>query len=545
MNKLTERRILLAAAAVFLVWSAGFITRSSFVAVDGNRYFCLGDDAMISMRYAANLVSGHGPVWNPDERVEGYTNFLMVLVMAAKIAVLGKTGALLGVQIFGAAGILVTAWLARSVADEVFRDFPEQDRIPARTLGALCVLCYYPLLYWTLLGMETGLLTVLLTAATLAAVRYAGNANLRDGLLSALLLGLAFLTRPDSGVFALVGFGGLFLVAVRSRKPAVWRHLFAAGAVYAAFVVGLTVFRYAFYGQPVPNTYTLKMTGMPIAERLRNGITFMGPFWIESAPVLLFAAGEVLFDFRRRKVLPAGLVLGMLAYQVWIGGDMSTYWRIAAPAMPLALVLFAGGAVAWVRSLSGTEFFRKYVLRNPVFPPVHAVNWVSALVVGLGCLAADCRFAPEVSLMDRPAGTESNLSNVNISIALQELTSEDASVGVFWAGTIPYFTGRRGIDFLGKCDSHIAGLPADISGDVGFRGMNSVPGHNKYDLHYSIKQRRPTYVQRFKWGGQDLTDWARDRYVEVTWRGVKLLLLRSSPHVHWDKALPPAPATDQ
>ena len=25
--------------------------------------------------------------------------------------------------------------------------------------------------------------------------------------------------------------------------------------------------------------------------------------------------------------------------------------------------------------------------------------------------------------------------------------------------------------------------------------MTSVPGHNKYDLHYSIRQLRPTYAQ--------------------------------------------------
>ena len=40
------------------------------------------DDAYISMRYAANLLSGEGLVWNPGERVEGYTNFLHVMALA-------------------------------------------------------------------------------------------------------------------------------------------------------------------------------------------------------------------------------------------------------------------------------------------------------------------------------------------------------------------------------------------------------------------------------------------------------------------------------
>ena len=43
----------------------------------------LCDDAFISFRYARNLLEGHGLVFNPGERVEGYTNLLWVLELAA------------------------------------------------------------------------------------------------------------------------------------------------------------------------------------------------------------------------------------------------------------------------------------------------------------------------------------------------------------------------------------------------------------------------------------------------------------------------------
>ena len=49
----------------------------------------LQDDAFISFRYARNLATGHGLVWNPGERVEGYTNFLWTLLMAAPAATWG------------------------------------------------------------------------------------------------------------------------------------------------------------------------------------------------------------------------------------------------------------------------------------------------------------------------------------------------------------------------------------------------------------------------------------------------------------------------
>ena len=41
------------------------------------------DDAYIGLRYARNLSVGEGLVFNPGERVEGYTNFLWVIILAA------------------------------------------------------------------------------------------------------------------------------------------------------------------------------------------------------------------------------------------------------------------------------------------------------------------------------------------------------------------------------------------------------------------------------------------------------------------------------
>ena len=46
-------------------------------------YAFLCDDAFISFRYARNLADGYGLVFNPGgERVEGYSNFLWVTVLA-------------------------------------------------------------------------------------------------------------------------------------------------------------------------------------------------------------------------------------------------------------------------------------------------------------------------------------------------------------------------------------------------------------------------------------------------------------------------------
>jgi len=46
------------------------------------RFFVPVDDAYISYRYAENLAAGRGLVFDPGERVEGYSNFLWVILLA-------------------------------------------------------------------------------------------------------------------------------------------------------------------------------------------------------------------------------------------------------------------------------------------------------------------------------------------------------------------------------------------------------------------------------------------------------------------------------
>ncbi len=81
-NRKLEKAIITVISIGFGIWCAAFIYRSSFIAVDGKRYFSLFDDAMISMRYAWNFSHGLGLVWNPGEYIQGYTNLLMTLLMS-------------------------------------------------------------------------------------------------------------------------------------------------------------------------------------------------------------------------------------------------------------------------------------------------------------------------------------------------------------------------------------------------------------------------------------------------------------------------------
>jgi hypothetical protein len=59
-----SNRVFFLIITIFVVYAGLFIAKTSFI-IGEERYFCLFDDAMISLRYGRNLAAGHGLVWNP------------------------------------------------------------------------------------------------------------------------------------------------------------------------------------------------------------------------------------------------------------------------------------------------------------------------------------------------------------------------------------------------------------------------------------------------------------------------------------------------
>src|SRR5262245_21925004 len=75
----------------------------------------MDDDAFISFRYARHAADGHGLVYNAGERVEGYTNFLWTLLLAASHrlgADIPRTAQILGAA-SAVAGVVALARLVR------------------------------------------------------------------------------------------------------------------------------------------------------------------------------------------------------------------------------------------------------------------------------------------------------------------------------------------------------------------------------------------------------------------------------------------------
>jgi hypothetical protein len=148
-------------------------------------------------------------------------------------------------------------------------------------------LAYYPLGYWTLFGMETGLAFLLLLLAFGCSLKYRTALNSRWLNLCGLFCGAAYLARPDTVVLTAVLYAGNAVASwrVAPERLALVRSLM----IFLAFPIAQSAFRFAYYGEWVPNTYLLKVQGIPLLIRLRNGWDYSVGFLRQSGIVLLAA----------------------------------------------------------------------------------------------------------------------------------------------------------------------------------------------------------------------------------------------------------------
>src|SRR3990170_3063617 len=117
------------------------------------------DDAFITFRYARNLASGLGLVFNPGERVEGYTNFLWTVLMAGGYR-LGFDLAIFA-KLVGIAASLGTLYVLFKLSALIR---PSSSRSGTRALASLLLAANGAFATAAITGLETSLFILLITA---------------------------------------------------------------------------------------------------------------------------------------------------------------------------------------------------------------------------------------------------------------------------------------------------------------------------------------------------------------------------------------------
>lgn len=293
----------------FAYYAYRYIQASSFF-LEGKQYYVLFDDAMISMRYAWNLSHGNGLVWNPGERVEGFTNPLWVGFMALfHLFPIPSEKISLYIQVAGALFLAANLYFVKKIVEEFTNSLLVM-------LAAVALTAFYgPLNAWGLLGMEVSLLTLVTSAAVWMTLRI-DPARFNPWTLS--LLAVSTLVRADMVIPYLVMLGMILIVNPKHRKP----HLLLGLALLVLFLGGQTLARYLYYGDILPNTYYLKLEGFPFTLRILRGLYALFNFiWYSNWVLVLLPL--TIFLFRRDwKVALLWLVLlAQAAYSVYVGGD--------------------------------------------------------------------------------------------------------------------------------------------------------------------------------------------------------------------------------
>ena len=343
-------------------------------------------------------------------------------------------------------------------------------------LGAtLLVAFYYPLVNWTLQGMEVGLLALITSAGAWLLLR-----DDPDPRLAYVILGAGTLVRMDYVTVLLAAAAALALLEPARRR----RHLGWAMGAAGAFLAVQEIARVLYFHDPLPNTYYLKLTGYPLGLRLARGgwvlLTFLGRTW--GAPVLLAAAAARLVPRRDpRAALPLAIFGAQALYSVWVGGDA---WeesclcnRYITIAMPLLIVAGVWGIVRAAERL----------------PLPRSASGAAA---GALVLAFALALSPPARLLlaAPPPYIAENSEFVARALGARNVTTPEGTVAAAAAGAIGYFSDRHVVDLLGKNDPGIARLPMHQAPPGENPLTYFLPGHLKWDSAYSIGERRPDVV---------------------------------------------------
>jgi hypothetical protein len=297
------------------------------------------DDALITVQYARNLALGHGVVFNAGERVEGYTNFLWLALLALAYWPLRALGidfvsGVIALNVVTAAAVVMLVFaLAR-------RTWPSRPWAVVTAVGLTVADNAFGV--WAVLGLEKHLVAFW----ALLALWLAGSAGARRWPAIGLCIACAMLTRPDAALFAAAFFGSQALELLRRGEPTArssgaapsWRALVQCAGVFVCVYAAYYAWRYAYYGYPLPNTFYLKASGLGTAA-WKRGAEYVGEFLSErhGLPLLSFVAVSAW----RTPILRA-LYLWALAhvlYIVHIGGDFYPGQRFLIVLVPVLALL--------------------------------------------------------------------------------------------------------------------------------------------------------------------------------------------------------------
>lgn len=419
---------------------------ASVIIVERNLMY---DDSYISFRYAKNLSDGYGLTWNIDEKpAEGYTNFLMVVVLAPFI----KAG-LDPLWVTRIISILCAFGISFLVGILTYKYFTNN-----KTIITLISIAYLPAgmtFYLCSVGLETILFTFLLFLAFVFLCYYFDEESEKYMYLSGTSLFLAFLTRPD-GIILFLAFI-LIIFFYRFKEKTKLNHIFKPLLiVYLVPFIIYILFKLYYFGYLLPNSYYLK-TKMNSLVTI-SGLEDTKDFFEMEKVLVIFAILTFSFvkNYKYQRLTALLFIILFSLFYTRVDTLSNIYNRFLYPVTPFIYFL-ALPLIFWIfRHLfawNSNPYFKILVILSFFFLAFYASIYTPPLYKSIRTVRDVFKFTDNY---EKPVNSLIKKRYKIANVLNSYYDTKNISIAYADAGVIPYYTNAKFIDVAGLNDNYIA-----------------------------------------------------------------------------------------
>lgn len=419
------------------------------------------DDAFITYRYAQNFYLGHGIYFNVGEKVEGYSNFLYLLIMTPGIALTQNY-----IYMYST---LINILILFGVMYYFFKILNIYVNKTYSFVG-ISLVGLNPAI-WA--NVTSGLETILiLFVFVILWYLLKQPRNITNIIFLFIVTTLSILSRVDGFILPIIV--SMYLILNRETKIgiSIILYTFTFMMIYAGI-------RYYYYEDVIANTYYAKVSG-DIYQRIYAGIRYMikqtsyNGIAFYSMFTVLFFIKKLFKNYKSLVSFEFIFLVVWCLYMIYIGGDIY-FERFLLPFL-----------------LIGIYYFIVFIASKKQY--INIIALVIAVIISFSVFYKDGRFAYQNKTYDMW---------VNLGKFLKKAPSNYV-LAIDAAGKVPYFSELRTIDMLGLNNKEI--------GKMDVNGKHFIAGHTKYDAEYTLSKKPDLIASWIKSNEDMLSGMVKEKY---------------------------------
>lgn len=389
------------------------------------------EDAAILMRYAENFADGFGIAWNRGSLpVDGATDFLFVVLIGGlkKITGIGVEPLIYAVNVESQIlSVYLAYYTLRTILNVPFYIAFISIVYLLLGPGSLLISTQFATPFFILLVSILWMLTL--------KVLTSNEINRITPLLFGIVSLLVGLTRPE-GVFLTFFFllSIIYVIGIKKSNRVILNYL----AIMFVLGGGYFIWRWIYFGYPLPNPYYRKMGSGFNIHSLIQSLTFMLRFVIPFIPFLLMA----FIEKARIKLLVAILfpVIAFTVLFIMIDSSMNFAGRFQYVGMFIV-------GMGWVLPLRGLSFRELVSEKLRSYPGFGLTSKLTLAFLLITIFVFQLKYSSSSIYRD---------GRYDVGIILSGYQDKDYKIACSEAGLIPFYSKLATLDTWGLNDQEIA-----------------------------------------------------------------------------------------